>query len=563
MLRAVLEEQNSARELVDAERRAWTEERRLLRAMIDQVPDYLFAKDTQCRFVVANKAVAADLGSDPDQILGKSDLDLHPPELARDFLANEMTVMRTGEPILDHEEYVLRPNGEKRWLSTSKVPLRNDKGTIIGLVGISRDATLRKRTEEDMRRLAYHDQLTGLANRARFELELTNAIEVKSNAFLLAIDLDGFKQVNDTHGHAAGDELLQQVAERLSEVSPEDGVVSRMGGDEFAMVVPCRYPVAQSCEAITNALSQRFQISGKSATIGASIGVALIDEAPTASEALRRADFALYAAKAAGRGQWRLYEAEMGRSRDRRLRFQEELPAAIEADEVFAVYQPIFRIDGLSPIGAEALARWRHPSLGVLSPSQFISIAEESGLIQSIGELMLRQACILLAGSAVPWVAVNVSTVQLHSEGFAKSTLETIDAAGVDPSRIQLEITESVLLQDTRMAHATLENLSTAGVRFALDDFGTGYSSLSYLSRFPVNKIKIDRSFVSEIGTKRADAIVKAVVALAGGLDMTVTAEGVETETQRAFLQDVGCDEIQGYLASKPVDKSDLIRAFA
>jgi diguanylate cyclase (GGDEF)-like protein/PAS domain S-box-containing protein len=563
LLRAVLDEQMSAREDIEVERRKWTEERRLLRAMIDQVPDYLFVKDTHCRFVVANKAVAADLGHDPDELLGKSDLELHPPELARNFFANEQSVMRTGETVLDHEEYVLLPTGEKRWLSTSKVPLRNDEGAIVGLVGISRDITLRKRDEARMRHMAYHDQLTGLSNRAHFELELKDAIERKRRSFLLVIDLDGFKQVNDTHGHAAGDELLRQVGERLSDLATKDGFVSRMGGDEFAMIVTSRHPLAETCKAIAGALEESFALSGKTATIAAGIGVVPVNEAPNASEALRRADFALYAAKAAGRGQWRLYENQMGKAREQRLRLQADLPVSIQAGEIFAVYQPIYRIDGRTPVGAELLARWRHPRLGILSPAHFISIAEETGLIHAIGEHMLRQACTVLAGSTVPWLAVNVSSVQLHSEAFARSTLEAIAAARIDPSRVQLEITESVLLQDTGTARTTLERLSVAGIRLALDDFGTGYSSLSYLSRFPVNKIKIDRSFVSEIGTRNADAIVKAIVALARGLGMTVTAEGVETEAQRSFLRGVGCDEIQGYLASKPVTEPELIAAFA
>jgi diguanylate cyclase (GGDEF)-like protein/PAS domain S-box-containing protein len=561
-LRAMLEEQVTEREGIESERRAWVEERRLLRAMIDQVPDYLFAKDRQCRFVVANKAVAADLGFRPESLLGKSDLELHGAEIARDFYANEQRVMRTGEPILDHEEYVVRTNGEKRWLSTSKVPLRNDKGEIIGLVGISRDITHRKLDEARVRHMAYHDQLTGLANRAHFEVELRDAIERKSRAVLLLVDLDGFKHVNDTHGHAAGDNLLRQVGERLSHLALPDGFVSRMGGDEFAIILDSRRQLAATCEAISHSLAQSFQLSGKTANIGASIGAAPIHEAPSASEALRRADIALYAAKGAGRGRWQLYEKSMGEVLERRLRLQQELKVSIATDEIFAVYQPVYRADGLTLAGAEALVRWQHPTLGLLPPSQFISIAEETGLIHAIGERMLKSACAFLAAHpSVPWIAVNVSTVQLHAEAFADLTLAAIHAAKIVPSRIQLEITESVLLQDTGSARALLQKLAAAGVRIALDDFGTGYSSLNYLRRFPVNKIKIDRSFVSEIGTRSADAIVTAIVALARGLDMIVTAEGVETEAQRAFLQRAGCHEIQGFLISRPLAESDLIAA--
>jgi diguanylate cyclase (GGDEF)-like protein len=442
------------------------------------------------------------------------------------------------------------------------VPLRNDDGEIVGLVGISRDITHRKLDEARVRHMAYHDQLTGLANRARFEVELREAMERQARAVLLLVDLDGFKHVNDTHGHAAGDDLLRQVGERLSQLAQPDGFVSRMGGDEFAIILDARRPFAAICEAIAYSLGQPFQLSGKTANIGASIGVAPIHDAPSASEALRRADIALYAAKGAGRGRWHLYERAMGEVLERRLLLQEELKVAIDTDQIFAMYQPVYAVDGRTPRGAEALVRWRHPAMGLLPPPQFISIAEETGLIHTIGDRMLRSACAFLAAHpAVPWIAVNVSTVQLHSDAFADTTLQIIRSAGIDPARIQLEITESVLLQDTGSARMVLEQLAAAGVRFALDDFGTGYSSLNYLRRFPVNKIKIDRSFVSEIGTRSADAIVTAIVALARGLDMIVTAEGVETEAQRAFLEAAGCHEVQGYLMSRPRPESELSAA--
>jgi diguanylate cyclase (GGDEF)-like protein len=376
------------------------------------------------------------------------------------------------------------------------------------------------------------------------------------------IDLDGFKQVNDTYGHAAGDELLRQVGERLSGIATKDGFVSRMGGDEFAMILPLDRALGDTCQAIAQGLGQSFSLSGKAATIGAGIGVAAIADAPNASEVLRRADFALYAAKAAGRGQWRTYEKEMGEAGERRLQLQVDLPDAIERGAIFPLYQPIYNVEGDRPLGAELLGRWLHPQLGMISPLQFIPIAEQAGLIDAIGDRMLRQACDLLARSSVPWIAVNVSTVELQSATFATSTLDAISAAGIAPSRIQLEITESVLLQDSATARSTLDYLNAAGVRLALDDFGTGYSSLSYLSRFPVSKIKIDHSFVSQIGSKSANAIVKGIVALARSLDMKVTAEGVETECQRAFLKEVGCDELQGYLLARPGSGDALISTF-
>jgi diguanylate cyclase (GGDEF)-like protein/PAS domain S-box-containing protein len=560
-LRKLVEDRLRETEAWEDERLRWTEERRSLRAMIDQVPDYLFAKDTECRFVIANKAVASDLGEGPNALLGKTDLELHPIELARQFYENEKNVMQSGQPMLDHEEFVLLPTGEKRWLSTSKLPLRNETGSIIGLVGISRDITRRKVTEEQIRHLAYHDQLTGLANRARFEAALSEAAEGKHHAsHLLLVDLDGFKRVNDSLGHAAGDELLRQVGERLSRLFGKDGFVGRLGGDEFGVLLAAGNDVAATCEAITQSLSATFSIEGKIVHVGASVGVTAIPHSAKAVDCLREADIALYEAKAKGRGRWQAFERDMAELLENKHRLEEELRAALEtSDHIYAVYQPVYAADRRRIVGAESLVRWRHPRAGVLSPGSFIGIAEESGLIELLYEQVLRQACNVLRKCPIPWLAVNVSSVQLHAADFADSTLSVINSMGIDPSRLQLEITESVLLDGSGEAKSLLEALKAAGIGIALDDFGTGYSSLSYLRRFHIDKLKVDRSFVSEVGTRSANAIVEAIVALAHGLDMTVTAEGVETEAQRLYLQNIGCNEIQGYLTSPPVPEAKLV----
>lgn len=560
-LRKLVEDRLKEAEAWEDERLRWTEERRLLRAMIDQVPDYLFVKDTDCRFVIANKAVASDLGEGPNALLGKTDLELHPMRLARQFYANDQKVIQTGEPILDHEEFVLLPNGEKRWLSTSKLPLRNESGAIAGLVGIARDITRRKLAEEQIWHLAYHDQLTGLANRTRFETALTEAAKSEGDAgYLLLIDLDGFKRVNDSLGHAAGDELLRQVGERLRHLFGNDGFVARLGGDEFGILLGGRNDLPTACNAVIQCLTSSFSIAGKIVHVGASLGVTAIPHSATAVDCLREADIALYEAKAKGRGRWQAFERDMAERLENKHRLEEELRVALRAsDQIFTVYQPVYAANRQRILGAEALVRWRHPSAGTLSPVSFIPIAEESGLIGELFEHVLRQACALLRRSSVPWLAVNVSTMQLHAADFATNTLRTIQSAGVAPSRLQLEITESVLLDESGETRIQLEALKTAGIGIALDDFGTGYSSLSYLRRFHIDKLKVDRSFVSEMGSKSADAIVTAIVSMAHGLDLTVTAEGVETEGQRRQLESIGCDEIQGYLTSPPVSDTKFL----
>jgi len=568
-LATALEANDHLRQIVEArlrehqewqvERTQWSEERRLLRAMIDQVPDYLFVKDTQSRFVIANKAVATDLGFGPNDILGKTDLELHPYELARQFLETERAVLSTGEPVIDNEEYVVLPSGEKRWLLTSKLPLRNEAGAIIGLVGVSRDVTRRKLAEDQVRQLAYNDQLTGLPNRLQFEELLDAAPTERRPASLLLVDLDRFKQVNDTLGHGAGDMLLRLVGVRLGEVVAGHGIVARLGGDEFGLLVEAGPSLSAICDAIVAQIGLPFEIEGKSVRVGASIGVAHIESGSSAMESLRQADIALYQAKALGRGRWLAFATEMAMSLERRHRLEEELRAALQSpDEIFAMFQPVYSVDRRRMVGAEALARWLHPKAGLMLPGEFIPLAEEAGLIEALGDRIVEQACAVLARSRLPWVSVNISSLQLRMPDFVSRLLGRVRAAGIEPSRLQLEITESVLLEENRETRAVVEALRASGFQTALDDFGTGYSSLNYLRRFQIDKLKVDRSFVAEIGTRSANAIVEAIVSLARGLDMTVTAEGVETEPQRLFLARIGCHEIQGYLTSPPVTEARL-----
>ncbi|WP_439600817.1 putative bifunctional diguanylate cyclase/phosphodiesterase [Devosia sp.] len=552
--------QRFAAELAGEQARAQVE-RSWLRTMIDQVPDYLYIKDRDARFVIANRAVAADLGhGDPNTLIGKSDLDVHPPQLARRYYEDDMGVIRSGRALIDHEEYVVRPDGTQLWLSTSKLPLRNPEGQIIGLVCSARDITERRRAEAHIHFLAYHDSLTGLPNRAQFERDLAALAERAANGVpstLVLIDLDRFKHINDTLGHVAGDDLLRQLANRLFQLVGPAGTLARIGGDEFAILLsgPAAGAAETLCRAIQLQFGRPFRLFDDPAFITASFGIAPWRPGSDAFSMLREADIALYEAKARGRGRWEVFAPPMAEMVEEKQRIEQDLRRALDTGgELTLEYQPIFAADGRSVAGAEALVRWDHPERGRLAPDIFIGVAEERGLIEKLGEWVLGEACRMLARTTIPWVAVNVSPVELKSRRFVDRVIEQLRLLEIDPSRLQLEITEGVLLDTSEATEAGLTRLRAAGIRLALDDFGTGYSSLNYLRRYNVDKLKIDRSFVGQLGVSTdAEVIVRTIIDLARSLNMKVTAEGVATEQQRDYLMARGCHELQGYLLSEPL----------
>ena len=552
--------QRFAAELAGEQARAQVE-RSWLRTMIDQVPDYLYIKDRDARFVIANRAVAADLGhGDPNTLIGKSDLDVHPPQLARRYYEDDMGVIRSGRALIDHEEYVVRPDGTQLWLSTSKLPLRNPEGQIIGLVCSARDITERRRAEAHIHFLAYHDSLTGLPNRAQFERDLTARAEGAANGVpstLVLLDLDRFKHINDTLGHVAGDDLLRQLANRLFQLVGPAGTLARIGGDEFAILLsgPAAGAAETLCRAIQLQFGRPFRLFDDPAFITASFGIAPWRPGSDAFSMLREADIALYEAKARGRSRWEVFAPPMAEMVEEKQRIEQDLRRALDAGgELTLEYQPIFAADGRSVAGAEALVRWDHPERGRLAPDIFIGVAEERGLIEKLGEWVLGEACRMLARTTIPWVAVNVSPVELKSRRFVDRVIEQLRLLEIDPSRLQLEITEGVLLDTSEATEAGLTRLRAAGIRLALDDFGTGYSSLNYLRRYNVDKLKIDRSFVGQLGVSTdAEVIVRTIIDLARSLNMKVTAEGVATEQQRDYLMARGCHELQGYLLSEPL----------
>jgi diguanylate cyclase (GGDEF)-like protein len=416
--------------------------------------------------------------------------------------------------------------------------------------------------------LAFHDTLTGLPNRALFDDRLKRALLAVSRddrrIGLLYIDLDRFKTVNDTFGHPCGDELVRQTAARLENSIRQVDTVARLGGDEFAVIVLDIKSVRTAeelCERLLGEIGKPFSLMGNQVHVGASIGVAISNGPDTEpADLLRKADIALYEAKKNGRGRHEVFAGDMDDLLVQKGRIENDLRTALtRSGELKLVYQPVYAPDCSTVAGAEALIRWDHPVHGALSPAHFVSIADERGMTNLLGDWVLSEVARFAAATDLPWVAFNVSPLQLRDIGFGHHVIGVLRDAGVEPSRIQMEIVESALLENSQTTGAVLSDLRNAGIRIVLDDFGTGYSSISYLKRHIIDKLKIDRSFVRMLGSTEGSAIVKAIVELASALKVKVTAEGVETSEQRDLLVKMGCDELQGFLLSQPLEAREIL----
>jgi diguanylate cyclase (GGDEF)-like protein len=415
--------------------------------------------------------------------------------------------------------------------------------------------------------MARHDALTSLPNRVLLGERIEQALAQmgRENLFaVLCLDLDRFKQVNETLGHFVGDELLRRVADRLLACVREVDTVARLGGDEFA-IVQCGIERPQDAivlaRRIVEIVSAPYDIEGHRVTVGVSIGIALAPgDGAEVDKLMKHADVALYRAKLDGRGTWRFFEADMDARLQARRMLELDLGDALAKDQFELRYQPLYDLDLERICGFEALLRWRHPRRGMVSPADFIPLVEEIGMIVPLGEWVLRRAC----AEATLWpehvkLAVNVSAVQFKSARLIEVVKDALRSSGLSPRRLELEITESVLLTDSEVTVATLHALRNIGVRISMDDFGTGYSSLSYLRSFPFDKIKIDQTFIRDLSTEGgSDVIVRAITSLGRNLDMRTTAEGVETGQQFAWLQREGCDELQGYLISPPARADEI-----
>lgn len=539
--------------------------------IVEAMPAMVFVKRADDHsYVLLNRAGEKTLGYKRDEVIGKTDADLYDADLAALYVERDRAVLDSGEVRVVEEDQVPRKDGGVAILRTKKIALLNAEGHAEYLLGISEDIAERKRAEAQIARLAHYDPLTDLPNRVLFQKSLSEALARrarKGDALAVHfVDLDRFKTVNDTLGHPLGDALLKIAAERLRGCVREGDTVARLGGDEFAVVqtgLDDAKGATRLAARIVEAMAAPFDLQGHHVVIGASVGVSL---APTdgedADELLKKADMALYRAKADGRGAYHFFERAMDEQLQARRALELDLRRALQAGEFELVYQPLYHLDDERVTGCEALLRWRHPERGTVSPADFIPLAEEIGLIVQLGEWVLRRACAEAAG----WpdhvrLAVNLSPAQFRDRGLVGTVVSALAASGLPANRLELEITESVLLQDSAANMTMLHDLKALGVRISMDDFGTGYSSLSYLRSFPFDKIKIDQTFVRDIlHDSDAMAIIKAVLDLGASMGVTTTAEGVETLEQLNALRGQGCAEIQGYFISRPAPASEIAR---
>jgi diguanylate cyclase (GGDEF)-like protein/PAS domain S-box-containing protein len=534
--------------------------------VVENVPSTIVLKDAHTmRYVLINRAGEEYFGVPRKAIIGKLTDEVFPKELADTIVQHDHEILRSGQPQFYDERPLATPGGDIRIATTARMPIRDAQGQTQFLLTVMEDRTHRKRAEAQIARLVHHDLLTSLPNRAAFTACIDATIELaakEGNSFaLMCLDFDRFKEVNDVYGHAAGDELLRQLSTRM-QAAVGGAFVARLGGDEFVVIATDGVQPAAAeamADRLLAAVNEEIPINGFPVRAGLSIGIAIFPvDGADAATLVGNADAALYRAKAEGRGTFRFFEADMDKTLRERRVLQQQLRSAIEHNELILDYQPQARIGG-EIIGFEALVRWRHPQRGVIPPNTFIPLAEESGLIVPMGEWIMRDAC----RQAVSWpnplqVAINLSPVQFRNGDLPGLVHSVLLETGLAPSRLELEITEGVLIDDFARAVSTLRRLKALGVCIAMDDFGTGYSSLSYLQSFPFDKIKIDKSFISNLGHNNQSAtIVRAVIGLARGLQLPVLAEGVETKEQLAFLAKESCDEIQGYLIGRPLPIQD------
>ena len=530
--------------------------RLLLNDYEEQGSDWLFAIDAEGAIIDPCERFAEATRRPRETLSGKCLFDLldHDADTARlrdRFVAGAgFREMAVAVPI----------DGDVRWWSVSARPV---PGGIWR--GVITDITAQRHAEQKVSYMAHHDGLTDLPNRFLFNETLYRALNRQSGqAGLLYLDLDHFKAINDTLGHPVGDHLLQSVARRLEECAEGKGdMVARLGGDEFAILVGARdlAGIDMLADTIVEALNKPFALDGHDVVIGCTIGIAVAPEhAHTAEKLLQYADLALYTAKSRGRNRWARFESGMDAAAQARRMLELDLRTSLGKDEMRLHYQPLVNVETGHIAGYEALLRWEHPTRGIVMPNEFVPIAEDTGMIVQLGEWVIRQAL----EEASNWpdhlcIAVNLSPAQMRSPSLISTIISALARTGVAPARLELEITESVLMQDSEANLDTLHKLRSLGVRIALDDFGTGYSSLNYLRSFPFDKIKIDRCFVSEIDTREdCRAIIRSVVALANSLGMVTTAEGVEREEQMSQLREEGCVEVQGFLFSKAIPSGEL-----
>ncbi|MEM0962396.1 MAG: EAL domain-containing protein [Bacteroidota bacterium] len=550
--------------------------------LVDNLTDIVSHHDLSGQVTWASSATTSVLGVSPDDLVGTDPCEiLHPDDAHR--VREDLLAKRSWDTPAVFRAQVQRADGTYRWIETVVEAVRSREGGIMHFQATSRDVTERQQVEDDLHRRVHHDPLTGLANRVLFTLRLDALVEYErsrdaaageqdASFAVLYLDLDRFKAVNDTLGHAAGDELLVQVAQRLTASTREFDTVARIGGDEFAVLLEqCEVESAaiEAASRIERALREPFVLAGQVRSITVSIGIALgRPDHASSGDVLREADLAAYAAKAKGRASWSLFTPALREASDRRCRIESDLETAVANGELCVAYQPIVRLADGGLHGVEALVRWKHPELGLLAPESFIDIAEETGQISDLDHWVMAEALDQVgrweARVGYPLsldVAVNCSARDLDSPEFSWSVRALLAATELGNNRLVIEITESLLVDDPLRVAAVLQQLRDHnGVRFAMDDFGTGYSSLSVIHALPVDKVKADRAFVQRMHEDAGSlGMVQTVIGFAQSLGTRVVAEGIETPRQLAALREMGCEYGQGYLFAGPLAPKSMV----
>jgi diguanylate cyclase (GGDEF)-like protein/PAS domain S-box-containing protein len=550
-------------------------ERDLMHFMMDSVPDQIFFKDLDSRFIRINRSLAKRYGLEsPAQAIGKSDADFYSAEHAAQTRQEELEIIRTSTPVYNQLHNEVWGDGTEAWNVSMKMPLRDANGQIIGTYGIAHDITEHKKAEAVIWRQANFDSLTGLPNRRmlrdRWEQAVNNHRRSNHGLALLILDLDHFKHVNDSLGHAVGDELIVQASRRIEGCLRSTDTLARLGGDEFAIILTdlsLGSDVGDIVHKIVGSLDAAFELLGQMVFVTASVGVTLYPEnGDSFDDLLKLADQAMYEAKANGRNRFCFFTSSLQERSSIRLQMANDLHEALREQQFYLAYQPIVDLLTGELCKAEALVRWKHPTRGLISPADFIPLAESIGLIEDIGEWVFHTAAITVRD----WrkqidpkfqISVNKSPMQFQSkQRQAIDWVNYLHSIALESNAITVEITEGLLLEASDWVQQQLQATSKGGMNLSLDDFGTGYSSLSYLNRYDIDFLKIDQSFVRELqfGSKN-HTLCKAIIRMAHELGIKVIAEGIESTLQRDLLIDADCDYGQGYLFAKPLQKEDFL----
>ncbi|MEK6256110.1 MAG: EAL domain-containing protein [Chloroflexota bacterium] len=548
------------------------ESQRMLNDVINTIPVRVFWKDLDGIYLGCNQLFAEDAGrSSPEEVIGKDDYDMGWFDQAELYRSDDQKVMQSGQSKINYEEPQSTPDGDLIWLNTSKIPLHDSDGIVYGILGTYEDITERKNTEEKLKHMATHDNLTNLPNRELLNEILNQAIYVANLEdqlmAVLFLDLDGFKEVNDAYGHEQGDWLLQLISTRLRNILRDSDTLARIGGDEFGIVIEGFDKVEEIppiVEKIMQALTEPFNIQESETFITGSLGISVYPmDGDDANTLLNNADRAMYQSKESGKNTYKYYSEQMETQMRERLELRNDLRLAILEQQLVLYYQPQVDLHSGQVVAVEALIRWQHPTKGLLTPDKFIMHAEDTGLIIPLGKWVMRTAIEQLArwnkfGLPAVRMSVNVSGRELQQTEYYDALPEIFAEFGISPDQIELEITENTIFRNTEKASELLRYLKEVGVKIAIDDFGSGYSTLGQLARFPFDTLKIDCLFASSLSNSADQAILGGIIKIGQDLGMRIVGEGIENMDQLMFYQEVGCSNIQGYFFSKPVLPEEL-----